>query len=280
MKISIITVCLNVQETIEKTFLSVINQTYIDWEIVVIDGISTDGTLEIIEQYKENISYFISEPDTGIYNAMNKGIKAATGDYILFLNANDTLNDNNVLEHVAKALEKNPDTKFLFGDINYISEDGKESKIEKYDDVKNDIFFVNRNICHQSIFYHRSLFEEIGLYDEKTYRVYADWEFNIKCLVQNKVRCQYLPITIANFQLGGLSANKKMKALYKKEKALVIKRNFKEYFVINQINYFLKSLFGSVYKPILGSKPIKGFINKYASKEKWALNMSFVKEES
>jgi len=272
MKISIITVSLNVQDTIEKTFLSVLNQTYSDWELVVIDGVSTDGTLGIIEKYKDNIAYFISEPDTGIYNAMNKGINVTTGDFILFLNANDTLYDNNVLQNVAKTLGKSHETKFLFGDVNYVSEDGAQSAIEKYDDVKNDIFFVNNNICHQSIFYHRSLFDEIGLYNEETYRVYADWEFNIKCLVQNKVRCQYLPITIADFQLGGLSANRKMASLYKKEKTLIQKRNFKEYFAINQANNFFKKTFGSIYKPILESKPVKMLINKYASRKKWALN--------
>ena len=272
MKISIITACLNVEDTIEKTFLSVLNQTYIDWEIVVIDGVSTDGTLEIIEQYKENISYFVSEPDTGIYNAMNKGIKASNGDFILFLNANDTLHSIDILEKVANTLIENPEVKYLFGDVNYISEDCNKGEVQKYNQVKNDIFFVNQNICHQSIFYHKSLFAQLGNYSED-YKVYADWEFNIKCLVQNKTAAIYLPLTISDFQLGGLSANKSFSKLYKKEKAMVAKRNFKKYFVLAQINTFLQKTFGSLYKPLIRSEIFIGLIKNYASRKKFRLNL-------
>ena len=97
MKISIITVVKNAEKTIENTILSVLNQTYKNIELIIIDGVSTDGTLDIINKYKDKISYFISEPDTGVYNAMNKGIKAATGDIFYFLNANDSLYDDKVL---------------------------------------------------------------------------------------------------------------------------------------------------------------------------------------
>ena len=151
----------------------------------MIDGASTDGTLEILNKYQDKIAYFVSESDSGIYNAMNKGIKAATGDFLLFLNANDTFYCVDVLEKVSNALIENPDAKYLFGDVNYISEDGTQSEVQKYNEVKNDIYFVNRNICHQSIFYHTALFEELGEYPE-CYKIYADWEFNIKCLVKNK----------------------------------------------------------------------------------------------
>ena len=152
MKISIITVCKNAVDSIEDTLLSLYGQTYNNIEHIVIDGASTDGTLEILNKYQDKIAYFVSESDSGIYNAMNKGIKAATGDFLLFLNANDTFYCVDVLEKVSNALIENPDAKYLFGDVNYISEDGTQSEVQKYNEVKNDIYFVNRNICHQSIF--------------------------------------------------------------------------------------------------------------------------------
>lgn len=271
MKISIITVCLNAKDTIEKTFLSVLNQTCKNWELIVIDGKSTDGTVDIIEKYNDNIAYFVSEKDSGVYNAMNKGIRAASGDFLLFLNANDTLHSTDVLEKVAEALTQNPEVKYLFGDVHYISEDGSQSKIEKYNNVKNDLYFVNRNICHQVIFYHKSLFEKLGEYPE-CYKIYADWDFNTKCLVQNKTPAIYLPIVISNFQLGGISANKALSKLYKKEKAMTWERNFKKYIVLSQTHTFLRKYLGSIYKPF-ESKILSGIIEIYASQPKFRLNI-------
>lgn len=201
MKISIITVCLNAKETIEETFLSIFNQTYKNFELIVIDGSSTDGTLDVINKYKDEISYFISQPDNGIYDAMNKGIKVSTGDFIIFLNANDSFYNNQVLEKVAKILTNNPDVKFLFGDVTYILQDNIGTQ-QTYKNMKNVFSIMFDNICHQSIFYHRSLFEQIGLYSED-FKIYSDWDFNIKCLAEKKVKTIYLPIIICKFKLGG-----------------------------------------------------------------------------
>ena len=106
-KISIITVNYNDREGLKKTIESVINQTWQDFEFIIIDGGSTDGSREVIEQYKDKIDYWISEPDKGIYNAMNKGIKAASGEFLLFLNSGDRLIDKNITEKVISKLESN-----------------------------------------------------------------------------------------------------------------------------------------------------------------------------
>ena len=116
MKISVITVCYNEAATIEKTLESIFNQTYQNIEFIVIDGGSTDGTLDIIEKYKDKIAYFVSEPDEGIYNAMNKGIKASSGEVLYFLNANDTLYSDDVLETVVSVFEKG-NYDFVYGNI-------------------------------------------------------------------------------------------------------------------------------------------------------------------
>lgn len=245
MKISIITVCLNAKNTIEKTLLSIFNQTFKDIEVIVIDGASKDRTLEIIDKYKDKISHFVSEPDNGIYDAMNKGIKLATGDFICFLNAGDTFYDNNILEKVAQKLIKNPECKFLFGDAEYISEKG--SKVVRYENMKNDFSIIFDNICHQSIFYHKSLFEQFGLYSDK-YKIYADWDFNINCLAKNKVKAIYLQAIICKFQLGGTCSTPENKKICKKEKQLLIEKYYSEYKCFIAMNDFLRSNLGFIYK--------------------------------
>lgn len=227
MKISIITVCLNAKETIEDTFLSIFNQTYNNIELIVVDGVSKDSTLVIIDKYKDKITYFISEKDNGIYDAMNKGIKASNGDFIVFLNANDVFYDNFVLEKVAKALDENPQAEILFGDVEYISADGKKMIIQTFDDIKNNVSLIFDNICHQSIFYKKTLFERYGRYS-KEFKIYADWDFNIKTLVENQVAAIYLPIIISKFQLGGICSDKKNRRICKKERKILIDKYYKK----------------------------------------------------
>lgn len=114
MKISVVTVCYNAADTIEKTMLSVLNQTYHDIEYIIIDGGSTDGTVEIIRKYADRIAYWVSEPDKGIYDAMNKGIKVATGEWINFMNAGDSFVNSNVLDRL---MNFHKDGLILYGNI-------------------------------------------------------------------------------------------------------------------------------------------------------------------
>lgn len=271
MKISIITVCLNAKDTIENTFLSVFNQTYKNFELIVIDGGSTDSTLEVIDKYK-GISHFVSEPDSGIYDAMNKGIKLASGDFIFFLNANDVFYNEQVLENVVNAIKKNNDAKILFGDINYISEDKKTSQILRFDKIKDDFSLILGNICHQCIFYHKSLFEEFGLYSNQ-FKIYQDWDFNIKCLVQNKVQAIYLPLVISNFQLGGLCSNTKNKPLCVKEKKELVKKYYPDFYFLIIANEFLRKKLGILYKILVNITFAKKIAKAYCSKDKFKLNI-------
>lgn len=251
MKISIVTVCFNEEASIEETFKSILNQTYKNWEMVVIDGKSTDNTVNIIEKYKKHIAYFVSEPDSGVYNAMNKGIERATGDFIIFLNANDTFYSRKVLEEVAAVLKKDSEIKFLYGDVDCINEDGSPDRVRHYQNVEKNprAFFATNCICHQSIFYHRSLFEEIGKYEED-WKIIADYIQNYKCLVEHKVKSYYLPVIISIFKFGGISSNKKYRKKCKEEQKEFIKRFYKEHYRAFILDGFCKKWFGSLYRRI------------------------------
>lgn len=272
MKISIITVCFNAKDTIEKTFLSILNQTYKNAELVVIDGGSDDGTIDIINKYREKISYFVSEPDKGIYDAMNKGIKASSGEFIIFLNANDAFFNENTLEEVIKALNKNPEAKLLFGDAEYITEDQKNSQTITNEKIKNNFSLIYNNICHQSIFYNKSLFEKFGFYSDE-FKIYADWDFNIKCLVQNKVAAIYLPTVICKFQLGGACSTPSSKKLCKKEKTDLINKHYPQYRFIIAFTGFLEKNFGTPYKWLTTNCHIKKYLYLFGAQDKYKINI-------
>lgn len=251
LKFSIITACLNEKNTIESTILSVINQTCEDWELIVIDGGSTDGTKNIIEKYSEKISCYISESDNGIYNAMNKGIKAAKGEFLLFLNANDKLHNDNVLANVSKEIMCHNDAKLLYGDVDYIDEKGFYSETISYKNIDKNFyfFFLARSICHQTIFYHHSLFDEIGLYDEK-WKICADYVFNVECIIKNKVKTLYIPFTVADFRLGGFCNSVRFRKIQKLENNLFVKKYYPRYYLRHKIDRFLENFSGSVYKKL------------------------------
>lgn len=153
--ISVVTVCYNAADTIEKTMLSVLNQTYHDIEYIIIDGGSTDGTVEIIRKYADRIAYWVSEPDKGIYDAMNKGIKVATGEWINFMNAGDEFVDEGVIEKLFQ--NRTIDTVgVVFGDTLFIHK--SKQKIVKFGDDPHHKIMPS---CHQSIFCRRILLARI-----------------------------------------------------------------------------------------------------------------------
>jgi len=170
--VSIITVVFNAVNTIEATIKSVINQTYENIEFIIIDGGSTDGTIDIIKKYRDRIAYFVSEPDEGIYDAMNKGIKQSTGDWLYFLGADDELRNNKALELIFDNKELLIRDYFLiYGNIIY---DTGEVFISKL----NSTIKLGNTIHHQGAFYKRILFNSF-IYDSSL-REYADYELNLR----------------------------------------------------------------------------------------------------
>ena len=205
MKISIITVCYNSAKTIEKTFQSVQSQTYNNIEYIVVDGGSKDTTLDIVEKYKDLVSKSVSEPDKGLYDAMNKGIKMATGDVVGILNSDDIFTDNTVLENIANFhLQKNVDASV--GNIIQFNEEGKTVRkysAKNWNPEKLKIGFMPP---HPSIFFKRELFKRLGLYD-LTFKSGADYELIIRYFLENKITYKYSDITTTSMAMGGISSS-------------------------------------------------------------------------
>lgn len=207
MKVSIITICRNAELSIEKTIQSVISQTYADVEYIIVDGKSSDKTLEIVKKYKKNISRIVSEPDKGLYDAMNKGVLLATGDIIYFLNSGDRLHGPDVIKKIVP-LFKNEDYDLVYGDVFLFEENKISPKYLKRQDNVDRLFLVNDNVCHQSIFAKKSLFIKYGLF-ELDFPICADFAWFLKLFLEKEVNKKHVNLVVADYLLGGISSNRK-----------------------------------------------------------------------
>lgn len=249
--ISVITVTLNAEKTLEETLLSITQQTCQDFEIVAVDGGSTDSTIDIFQKYSSYIGTLISEKDSGIYNAMNKGVRAAKGDYLFFLNAQDTLYSEHVFAHVEEAFNSANRPFLVFGDVFFTNRACvPNSQLLQMPNVVKSYKNAGYNdpaICHQAIFYHRHLFEAVGDYDE-TYRIYADYDFNIRAFNYAQNRYVYIPEIISNFDLGGVSTiiNPKYKKLQEKENAELRQKNARMWVQTARKKFLYSKSFSSI----------------------------------
>lgn len=237
-KISVVTVCFNAADCIEKTILSVINQTYKNIEYIIIDGGSTDGTVDIIKKYADCIDYWVSEPDKGIYDAMNKGIKVATGEWINFMNAGDCFGNMNILQQMEKEITS--DIRILRGNIIRIY---PKYKIKSVGVIKQDpklIDMFDNTFHHQACLIQTSLFEEYGIYSTD-YKLCSDWKFFFDCVVLYKVKSKYINIDVANFQMGGASSENSI--LYQKEREKYLTKVYGEelFGLLSELSYYRKS---------------------------------------
>lgn len=255
MKISIITINFNNSEGLAKTIKSVTDQTYNNIEYIVIDGGSTDNSTSVVNSYKSKISYFVSEPDNGIFHAMNKGIMQASGDYLLFLNSGDRLIDELVVQNV---VEKDLNKDLVYGDLLFFDEHKEWIWKLRAKLTFNDFF--KGTIPHPSTFIKKQLFDNVGYYDEKL-KIVSDWKFFI--LATAKFNCTYkhIPILITAYNFDGLSSKPENSALIDKERSLVLNEDF-PFFIenyndliylkneMNQIKYFTKirNFFKNVFK--------------------------------
>lgn len=214
MKFSVITVNFNNKNGLEKTIQSVLSQTYADYEYIIVDGGSTDGSREAIEHYKKSFSWWCSEPDKGVYNAMNKGIDHAIGDYVIFMNSGDVFYDVNVLNNVALA---NPRADVVYGDWIRWFDSQKEFLTQAPKNANFSFFLSGNNICHQAMFIRRELHQK-EKYEEK-FKILADWALWQK-LSFKKHSFKYLPYTICRFDANsGLSET--CSEIMKKERRMI-----------------------------------------------------------
>jgi len=193
--ISVVTVSYNAVSTIEQTILSVINQTYPHIEYIIIDGGSTDGTVDIIKKYADKIAYWVSEPDNGIYDAMNKGIKVASGEWINFMNCGDYFAENDVLKKVFSN-KISHDKTFLYSDIYVFRPNGKQ--------VLLPLSWEKGILIHQAIIYRCSLHNEYGFYHVTKQLIVSDYLFFISIPHEQIMKIEN--VVIAVFEGGGVSS--------------------------------------------------------------------------
>lgn len=214
--ISIIVVTYNCGQKIENTLQSILSQNRDLFELIVIDGASTDDTLDYLRKYKDDLT-LISEKDDGIYYAFNKGIDLTNGKYLYFIGAGDCLKPD-ILEQVKDFLPSAKPTlvygKCYFKRQKYVN--GKEFNAE---------LFIRDNICHQGMFYHREIFDIVGKYDAR-YRLFADWFLNLKCFLHKEIDEQFIDYVIADYEEGGLSSRIKDDPVFKKDFPVFVKKKF------------------------------------------------------
>jgi glycosyltransferase involved in cell wall biosynthesis len=200
-KLTIITINLNNIEGLQKTFESVFNQLFSGFEYIVIDGGSTDGCLELLKRNNDKITYWESKPDSGVFHAMNKGIRKASGEYLLFLNSGDFLLHDNVLNNIFR----DSYSQDILCGTSIISKNGEALYDSAPPDEFTLRFFSNRNIPHQSTFIKKDLFDKYGLYRED-FKIKSDYEFWIRAIIINNCTTIRLNKWVSDYNLNGISS--------------------------------------------------------------------------
>jgi glycosyltransferase involved in cell wall biosynthesis len=213
MKVSIITVCYNSEKYIESAIESVLSQDYADIEYIIVDGNSNDKTIEIIKKYQDRIQKFISEPDSGIYDAMNKGLKLATGDVIGLLNSDDLYINNSILTKVANCF-KTYQCDILYGDLYYVKPDNPEiiSRIWRTKSFRPGSFKKGWHPPHPTFYVKKEIYLKYGYFDNR-YKLAADFELMLRLLEKFKVKSYYISEPLVKMRLGG-ATNKNFKNIF------------------------------------------------------------------
>jgi glycosyltransferase involved in cell wall biosynthesis len=222
--ISIITINYNDKEGLDRTFKSVINQNWKEFEHIIIDGGSTDGSEKFVEDNSSFFSYCVSEPDKGIYHAMNKGIKQANGDFLIFLNSGDVFFNHKVLDNLKDNIMCDFD-EIVYGDVLLRNEKTDLNRIQKHPENLTFNYFFNQTICHQSCVFKRELFDRIFYFNE-TYKIVSDWEFLIYAIFKKGVKIRKTPVIVSIFDTTGISSNQEMRGIANKEREEVLRKYF------------------------------------------------------
>ncbi len=250
MKVSIITVVYNGEKTIEDTILSVASQDFPSIEHIIIDGASTDNTLNIVKKHKNKVTHFISEPDTGLYDAMNKGIKCATGDIIGILNADDIYYNSDCISSVVKEFEEKK-VEVVYGNLVYVSSNNLKKILRYYN---SEFFTIGRFAygfmpAHPTFFVYKKLYEKFGYY-KTNYLIAADFELLVRFLSKYRASYSCLGKVLVKMRMGGVSTkNLKSNWILNKEILRACKENMiKTNLIKIWSKYFIK-LFQFVQRP-------------------------------
>lgn len=205
LKISIITVCYNSAATIEDTILSVASQNHKNIEHIIIDGASTDGTMEVIARHRHALAVVVSEPDQGVYDAMNKGLRHASGDVVGFLNADDVYMDEEAVSHIAKAFH-DTEVDACYADLIYVESDNPQNLVRSWKSrpFSPGLFKRGWMPAHPTFFVRRRIYEKYGGFDLQ-YRLQADFELTMRFLEIYRIRSVYIPKVLVRMRMGGLT---------------------------------------------------------------------------
>lgn len=225
--ISIITVNFNDKIGLERTLESVFSQNFRNFEYLVIDGGSNDGSKELLEKNSEKINYWVSEPDKGIYNAMNKGISVAKGEYLIFLNSGDHFKNENSLEIAQKYLGKED---IIYGDLELVG--NTHTFIKEYPKHLSLYYFYESSLPHPATFIRKELFKKFGYYDESL-KIVSDWKWFLRVIMQFSCTYKKIPKVLSTFYQDGISSNSSNIIKIEAEREIVFKEHYPEY-----IDYF------------------------------------------
>lgn len=254
MKYSVITINYNNKDGLKRTIESVVGQNYTDFEYIIIDGGSTDGSVALIKKYAESITYWVSEPDKGIYNAMNKGTSHAIGDYLIFMNSGDCFHSSNILSSITNYQEDIICGKILRGNST------KPSGHHK--DTITLIDLVRDTLPHQAMFIKRDVMIKYP-YDEK-YKIYADWKFCIEAIIIGNCSFRNIDTIVANYDISGVSAINNHQRLIDKDailKELFPPRIIADYIRLAPIDETLIDQSRILTQTVKARKLVKGFTN-------------------
>jgi glycosyltransferase involved in cell wall biosynthesis len=202
MKISIVTACFNNKGTIDKCLTSVANQSYDNIEHVIIDGGSDDGTIDIIKSYN-HVVFFSSEKDKGIYDALNKGLKAATGDIIGFLHSDDVFKSKDVISQVASFFQEEKLLDGVYGDIEFVNEDGKQVRYYSSKKFKEEHFAIGKMPAHTSFFARKLIYNQFDF--KLGYKIAADYDQMLRVFLSKQFKVEYRPLLTTSMLTGGAS---------------------------------------------------------------------------
>lgn len=241
LKISIITICRNSETTIDETIQSVLGQLYCNIEYLIVDGGSTDNTIQIIHKYSNRIHYFITEPDKSLYDALNKGIKAATGDIIGVLHSDDVFNDNNVIDDIVTIFNENCNIDLVYGDALFVNYDYKPIRFYSSSSFKPFMFYFGFQPAHTATFIKMEAHSKYGLYNEN-YKIAGDFDLLSRFILKFKLQYRYFNRTVVKMRIGGKSTSgiQSVFVLNSEIKRSLTNNNFYSNYLLIYSKYFFK----------------------------------------